>query len=123
MVLNLCVISCWASEKSPLAPENVTSQPSQVNSDDPQLIKIIQIPVTIYRDRCAQGNQPAQYDKAKWAEIVNNVRDFERGKFSLAALNRTIAFMVDTSIPAEGIWGSSPVLYIKDSEMIDGPKK
>lgn len=123
MVLNLLAINCWASEKSPLAPEKSASTSSQSASSDPQLIKIAQLQVTIYRDRCPLGSQPPQYDPVAWAAIINKLQAFEQGTFSLSALQDTVNFMVQTSIPAQGIWGAAPVTYITDSEMIDGPKK
>lgn len=76
MALILCAINCLGLEKSPLLLENVALQPSQPVLCDPQLIKIAQLQVTIYRDRCAQGDQPAQYDPVAWAAIINTLQAF-----------------------------------------------
>lgn len=100
LVLNLLALHCLALEKSPLPP---------------QKIKAASINVTIYND-------PA-HDEQVWNQIIEKIREFENGEFSMAELIETINFIYEKSLDAEGIWGGAPVTYLPNAEAFDGPKK
>ena len=102
MLLNLLVVNSLALEKLllPLPPEK---------------IKAVSINVTIYNDPV--------HNQEIWAQIVGKIRDFENGQFSMEALKKTIDFMYEKSLKAEGIWGGAPITYLPNAESFDGPKK
>lgn len=100
MVLSLLALNCWASQKSPLAPEQ---------------IKAASINVTIYNDPV--------HSPEIWAEIIEKVRAFDNGPFSMAALKQTVDFMYEKSLNASGIWGGAPVTYLPNAQAFDGQKK
>lgn len=100
MVLNLCAISCWASEKSPLPPEKIS---------------IAMLNVTVYRN--------PNYDAAAWTAVIEKMRAFQEGNFSIEALKETVDFMYHTSCKSKGVWGGAPLTFVPDAESFDGPKK
>lgn len=100
MALNLLTISCWASEKSPLAPEKIS---------------IAMLNVTVYRD--------PQHDAVAWTAIINKMRAFESGNFSIESLKETVDFIYQASFTSKGIWGGVPLTLVPDAQSFEGPKK
>ena len=100
VALNLLAVNCLVFGKSPLPPQN---------------IKAASINLTIYNDPV--------YDEQVWCQIIEKIREFEDGEFSIAQLIAVLNFMYEKSLNAHGIWGGAPVVYLPNAEAFDGPKK
>lgn len=98
--LSIFGMRCLAFEKSPLPPEKIS---------------IAMLNVTVYRN--------PQYDAAAWAAVIERMRAFQYGNFSIQALKDTVDFMYETSCKSQGVWGGAPITLVPDAESFDGPKK
>ncbi len=101
MALSLIPLSyCLAQEKSQLPPEKIS---------------IAMLNVTVYRDQ--------KHDANAWAAIIQKMRKFESGNFSIESLKETVDFMYEKSCKSQGVWGGAPLTLVPDAQSFDGPKK